>query len=83
VYLGAQAAARAAERLIFSSSIGLSPRKVIRVSGERRRVVWPIRSCSSNWNRAPHSLALQLSFLTISGSMGNHDSKIVDAGSVD
>jgi DNA invertase Pin-like site-specific DNA recombinase len=28
-------------------------------------------------------LALQLPFLTISESMGNHDSKIVDAGSVD
>jgi hypothetical protein len=29
------------------------------------------------------SLALQLPFLTISESMGNHDSKIVGAGSVD
>jgi len=29
------------------------------------------------------SLALQLPFLTISESMGNHDSKIVDADSVD
>jgi hypothetical protein len=28
-------------------------------------------------------LALQLLFLTISESMGNHDSKIVDADSVD
>jgi hypothetical protein len=28
-------------------------------------------------------LALQLPFLTIAESMGNHDSKIVDAGSVD
>jgi hypothetical protein len=28
-------------------------------------------------------LALQLPFLTISESMGNHDSKIVGAGSVD
>ena len=28
-------------------------------------------------------LALQLPFLTISESMGNHDSKIVDADSVD
>ena len=28
-------------------------------------------------------LALQLPFLTISESMGNHDSEIVDAGSVD
>jgi hypothetical protein len=32
---------------------------------------------------APAALALQLPFLTISESMGNHDSKIVDAGSVD
>jgi hypothetical protein len=30
-----------------------------------------------------HSLALQLPFLKASESMGNHDSKIVDAGSVD
>jgi hypothetical protein len=29
------------------------------------------------------NLTLQLPFLTISESMGNHDSKIVDAGSVD
>jgi hypothetical protein len=29
------------------------------------------------------TLALQLPFLTISESMGNHDSKIVGAGSVD
>jgi hypothetical protein len=29
------------------------------------------------------SLALQLPFLQVSESMGNHDSKIVDAGSVD
>ena len=28
-------------------------------------------------------LALQLPFLTISESMGNHDSKVVDADSVD
>ena len=29
------------------------------------------------------SLALQLPFLKVSESMGNHDSNIVDAGSVD
>ena len=29
------------------------------------------------------TLALQLPFLRVSESMGNHDSKIVDAGSVD
>ncbi len=36
-------------------------------------------------NYAPpaQALALQLSFLKISESMGNHDSNIVDAGSVD
>jgi hypothetical protein len=28
-------------------------------------------------------LALQLHFLEVSESMGNHDSKIVDAGSID
>jgi hypothetical protein len=28
------------------------------------------------------SLALQLPFLSVSESMGNHDSQIVDAGSV-
>jgi hypothetical protein len=34
--------------------------------------------------QARHSrLALQLPFLQISESMGNHDSKIVDAASVD
>jgi hypothetical protein len=38
----------------------------------------------SFWIRElPFSLALQLPFLTISESMGNHDSKIVDADSVD
>jgi hypothetical protein len=31
----------------------------------------------------PSGLALQLPFLKVSESMGNHDSKIVDAGSVD
>jgi hypothetical protein len=30
-----------------------------------------------------NALALQLRFLRASESMGNHDSKIVDAGSVD
>jgi hypothetical protein len=30
-----------------------------------------------------YDLALQLPFLSVSESMGNHDSKIVDAGSVD
>jgi hypothetical protein len=30
-----------------------------------------------------HALALQLRFLKVSESMGNHDSKIVDAGGVD
>jgi len=29
------------------------------------------------------NLALQLHFLKVSESMGNHDSKVVDAGSVD
>ena len=29
------------------------------------------------------ALALQLHFLEVSESMGNHDSKIVDAGSID
>ena len=33
--------------------------------------------------KAAVSLALQLPFLKISESMGNHDSKIVDAGRVD
>ncbi len=33
--------------------------------------------------RNPPLLALQLLFLRASESMGNHDSKIVDAGSVD
>jgi N-formylglutamate amidohydrolase len=31
----------------------------------------------------PYELALQLPFMEVSESMGNHDSKIVDAGSVD
>jgi hypothetical protein len=33
--------------------------------------------------RASLNLALQLPFLQVSESMGNHDSKIVDAGGVD
>jgi len=33
--------------------------------------------------RQPSELALQLPFMEVSESMGNHDSKIVDAGSVD
>jgi hypothetical protein len=33
--------------------------------------------------KEPHALALQLPFLKASESMGNHDSAIVDAGSVD
>jgi hypothetical protein len=33
--------------------------------------------------RIPVQLALQLPFMKVSESMGNHDSKIVDAGSVD
>jgi len=32
---------------------------------------------------APGCLALQLPFMQVSESMGNHDSKIVDAASVD
>jgi hypothetical protein len=34
-------------------------------------------------NSQPTQLALQLHFTKVSESMGNHDSKIVDAGSVD
>ena len=37
---------------------------------------------AGNGSRCP-DLALQLRFLRASESMGNHDSKIVDAGSVD
>ena len=37
--------------------------------------------CHQEWLRL--DLALQLPFLKISESMGNHDSKIVDADSVD
>ncbi len=35
------------------------------------------------WGLAPSGLALQLPFMQVSESMGNHDSKIVDADSVD
>jgi hypothetical protein len=38
---------------------------------------------SSQEKDATVMLALQLPFLEVSESMGNHDSKIVDAGSVD
>ena len=38
---------------------------------------------SVRWGKADLTLALQLRFLRGSESMGNHDSKIVDAGSVD
>jgi hypothetical protein len=43
----------------------------------------PIRSRSCAARLASFGLALQLRFLTVSESMGNHDSKIVDAGGVD
>jgi hypothetical protein len=43
----------------------------------------PFHGCSSAIIALSEILALQLPFLTISESMGNHDSKIVDAGSVD
>src|SRR5215831_1362479 len=40
-------------------------------------------ACAPQSKTATVMLALQLPFLTISESMGNHDSEIVDAGSVD
>ena len=39
--------------------------------------------CPSHWWNGNRFLALQLHFLEVSESMGNHDSKIVDAGSID
>ncbi|MEH2470979.1 hypothetical protein V1281_007832 [Nitrobacteraceae bacterium AZCC 2161] len=39
----------------------------------------PLNSATAELDQA---LALQLPFMKISESMGNHDSKIVDAGSV-
>jgi len=40
-------------------------------------------TCMLAYGGALRELALQLPFLEASESMGNHDSKIVDAGSVD
>jgi hypothetical protein len=61
-----------------------------RESGLGLRHVWtvPVGKCeigSTDLSLAVKSaaLALQLPFLKVSESMGNHDSKIVDAGSVD
>jgi hypothetical protein len=51
-----------------------------------RPVATEIASCLGNFASAllwTHGLALQLRFLRVSESMGNHDSKIVDAGGVD
>jgi type I restriction enzyme S subunit len=42
-----------------------------------------LRTRTNRLRAASQGLALQLLFLRISESMGNHDSKIVDAGSVD
>jgi hypothetical protein len=40
-------------------------------------------ACAPQSKTATVMLALQLHFLEVSESMGNHDSKIVDAGSID
>jgi hypothetical protein len=48
-----------------------------------RAVFWTSVDARSAAFRAFSALALQLPFLKISESMGNHDSKIVDADSVD
>ena len=44
----------------------------------RRQMVELVRT-----GRSPEDLALQLHCLRISESMGNHDSNVVDAGSVE
>jgi hypothetical protein len=63
-------------------SCGLDNQLLTRVY--RRSIFDPdvFRSSSSRSSPA-NGLALQLPFMQVSESMGNHDSKIVDAASVD
>src|SRR6266436_9427336 len=75
------------ERSHGSVGAGVSP-KIGRISTERRSHFYASLqsgSCSENYaiqhDLSGQTLALQLPFLKISESMGNHDSKIVDAGS--
>jgi hypothetical protein len=49
-------------------------------NGIRRRANAAEAGVRKSWSEL---LALQLPFLQVSESMGNHDSKIVDAASVD
>src|ERR1700692_532774 len=77
------------ERSHGSGDVGVSP-KIGRISTERRShfcASLQSGSCSENY-AIPHDLSgqtltLQLPFMQASESMGNHDSKIVDAASVD
>jgi hypothetical protein len=56
-------------------------------TGIRSRDSWPFsanllsETCQKSWMRS--LLALQLPFMQVSETMGSHDSKIVDAASVD
>jgi len=49
--------------------------------------IWSLSGANRTWGgksiSVANDLALQLHFLEVSESMGNHDSKIVDAGRVD
>src|SRR5476649_2831720 len=77
------------ERSHGSGGAGASP-KIGRISTERRSLFCASlqsASCSENYailhDLSGQTLTLQLLFLSGSESMGNHDSNIVDAGSVD
>jgi hypothetical protein len=62
----------AAAELTFLKSVGLAHRRLD-----------PMASLDVLDARSGVTLALQLPFIEVSESMGNHDSKIVDAASVD
>jgi hypothetical protein len=62
----------AAAELTFLKSVGLAHRRLD-----------PVASLDVLDARSGVTLALQLPFIEVSESMGNHDSKIVDAASVD
>jgi hypothetical protein len=75
-------------RLVSGNGLGvLLPKRVCQGLSSNRKAVYFTHATQklepSVGLSVTRSLALQLPFLTISESMGNHDSKIVGAGSVD
>jgi hypothetical protein len=59
-------------------TLGGKPKPQPRLGSRAGPVPWPRGAAEPS-----PGLALQLHFLEVSESMGNHDSKIVDAGSID